>query len=125
MSKVGSRLYGPSNVFERLFSLFIDIVQNRLKILSLELREEKIHFIQIFIMATITVFLAVLTFGVAIATVIFALAEEYRLIGLIVATGVFLLSTLILVIALSRKLSRHPIPFTHALSELTGGREKE
>ncbi len=119
MSKIGSQLYGPANVFERLFNLLVEIVQNRLKILSLELREEKIHFIQIFIMATITVFLAVLTVVVITFTAIYAIAEEYRLLGLLIATGVFLITTLILVLALVRKLSHHPIPFTHAISEMT------
>jgi uncharacterized membrane protein YqjE len=117
MSRTGSQLYGPAGVLERLVSLLVEIVQNRLKILSLELREEKIHFIQIFIMATIAVFLAVLTVVVITFTVIYAIPAEYRLLGLLVACGAFLIATLVLVLALVRKLSRHPIPFTHAISE--------
>lgn len=123
MNKVGSQLYGPLNVFGRMFELLIDIVQNSLKILTLELREEKIHFIQVFLMATIVMFLAVLTFVVITFTVIYALPEANRLVGLIVASGVFLLTTAILGLVLMRKLSRHPIPFTHAISELTEGKE--
>ncbi len=124
MSKIGSRLFGTSNILERLFNLLIEIVQNRLKILQLELREEKVHFIQIFIMATITVFLAVLTFVVATFTVIYAVAVEYRLLGLLIATGVFVVATLILALALIGRLRRHPIPFTHAISEMTRNKER-
>ncbi len=123
MNKVGSQLYGPLNVFGRMFELLIDIVQNSLKILTLELREEKIHFIQIFLMATIVMFLAVLTFVLITFTVIFALPEASRIIGFIVASGIFLVATAIVAILLVRKLSHHPIPFTHALNELTEGKE--
>jgi uncharacterized membrane protein YqjE len=119
MSKIGSQLYGPDNVVGRLFNLVVEIVLNGLKILSLELREEKIHFVQIFIMATISVFLAVLTMVVIIFTAIYAIPAESRLLGLLITSGVFLIATLILVLALVRKLSRHPIPFTHAISEMT------
>ena len=119
MSKIGSQLYGPASVVGQLFNLLVEIVQNGLKILSLELREEKIHFIQIFIMATISVFLAVLTMVVITFTAIYAIPVEFRLLGLLIASGVFLIATLILVLALVHKLSRHPIPFTHAISEMT------
>jgi uncharacterized membrane protein YqjE len=119
MSKIGSQLFGPANVAGRFFNLLVEILQNGLKILSLELREEKIHLIQIFIMATITVFLAVLTMVVITFTVIFAVPVEFRLLGLLIASGVFLFTTLILVLALVRKLNNHPIPFTHAISEMT------
>ena len=123
MSKFGAQFSGPVTVFERLFGLLVEIVQNRLKILTLELREEKIHFIQIFIMATIIVFLAVLSVVAITFTAIYAISEEFRLLGLLVATGVFLVATLILVLVLVRKLSHHPIPFTHALSEMTRNKE--
>lgn len=123
MGKTGSQLYGPVNMFERLFSLLVDIVQNRLKILSLELREEKIHFTQIFIMATMTVFLAVLTVVLVTFTVIYAIPAEFRLMGLLIETGVLLVTTLILILALMRKLSHHPVPFTHAISEMTRSEE--
>jgi uncharacterized membrane protein YqjE len=119
MSKIESELFGPANVVGRLFTLLAEIVQNGLKILSLELREEKIHFIQIFIMATVAVFLAVLTMVVVTFTIIYAIPVEFRLLGMIVASAVFLIATLVLVLALVRKLSRHPIPFTHAISEMT------
>lgn len=118
MSKIGTHLYGPSNVLERLVNLLIEIVQNRLKILSLELREEKIHLIQIFLMATFVMFLGVLTFVVITITVIFALDPANRLLGLIVASAVFLLVTLILALSLGRKLREHPVPFTHSLAQL-------
>jgi len=119
MSRLGSQLFGRSNVLGRLFNLLVEIVQNRLKVLSLELQEEKIHFIQIFIMATLSVFLAVLTMVVITVTAIYVIAEEFRLLGLLIATGVFLIATVILVVGLVRKLGRHPIPFTHALTEIT------
>jgi len=120
MGRIGSQLYGPANVFEGLYSLLVEIVHNRLKILLLELREEKIHFIQLFIMATFVVFLAVLTVVLTAFTVIYAIPTEFRLLGLLVATGVFLITTVALTLTLVRKLSRHPIPFTHAMSERAG-----
>jgi uncharacterized membrane protein YqjE len=123
MSKLGSQLYGTANVFERLFDLFLEIIQNQLKILSLELREEKIHFVQIFILATVVVFLAMLSVVAIAATAIYAVPAEFRLLGLLVATGVFLIATLVLVLALVHKLSRHPMPFAHAISEMTRRRE--
>jgi uncharacterized membrane protein YqjE len=123
MSKIGSQLFGPANVAGRFFNLLVEILQNGLKILSLELREEKIHLIQIFIMATITVFLAVLSVVVITFTVIYAVPVEFRLLGLLIASGVFLFTTLILALVLVRKLSNHPIPFTHAISEMTRGEE--
>ena len=123
MSKIGSQIYGPANVVGRFFNLLVDIVQNRLKILSLELREEKIHLIQIFIMATITVFLAVLTMVVITFTAIYAIPAEFRLLGLLIASAVFLIATLIVVLVLVRKLSHHPIPFTHAISEMRSREE--
>jgi uncharacterized membrane protein YqjE len=123
MSKIGSHLDGTANAVGRLFNLLAEIVQNALKILSLELREEKIHFIQIFIMATITVFLAVLSMVVITFTAIYAIPVEYRLLGLLIASGVFLIATLVLALVLVYKLSRHPIPFTHAISEMTRSEE--
>jgi len=119
MSRLGSQLFGRSNALGRLFNLLVEIIQNRLKVLTLELQEEKIHFIQIFVMATLSVFLAVLTMVVITVTAIYVIAEEFRLLGLLIATGVFLISTVILVVALVRKLGRHPVPFTHALTEMT------
>lgn len=119
MGKLGSQFYGPDNVFERLFNLLVEIVQNRLKILSLELREEKIHFVQIFILATIVVCMVVLSIVAIAFTAIYATPPEFRLLGLLIATGVFVIATLIMVLVLGHKLSHHPIPFTHAISEMT------
>ena len=123
MSRLGSQFYGPDNVFQRLFNVLVEIVLNRLKILSLELREDRIHFIQIFITATFTVSLAVLTVVLITFTAIYAIGQQYRMLALLIAIGVFLVATSILVLVLVRKLSNHPFPFTDAISEITRRKE--
>jgi uncharacterized membrane protein YqjE len=123
MSRLGSQLFGPASTLDQLFGLLVEIIENRLKILSLELREEKIHFVQIFVLASIVVFLAVLSVVAIAATAIYAIPAESRLLGLVIATGVFVVATLILALVLVRKLGRHPIPFARTISEMTRGDE--
>ncbi len=122
--RLSTRVAGAYGMAGRVVDIFLKMVENRLELFALEVREEKIHFIQLFVMATITIFLLILGFVTLTATLIFLLPSGSRLAGLIALSAIYLIAALVMVLVLWKRISDHPVPFTHSISELMRDRDE-
>lgn len=101
-----------------LGSQLVDAVRDRIALLSLELREEKLRFTAMFLWASLVVFtgLMALTFG---TLVIVYLCWESARLGILVAFALFYAAAAAaLVVAFQRFLKRQPAPLAGTLAEL-------
>ena len=98
-------------------------VEDRLKLLALELHEEKIRLIQIIVWTSAAVFAAMLAIAFMSLTVVFMFWGNARLFVLggfaLFYTGV----AVAIAIAFRRYLARQPKPFNDTLEELKEDRE--
>lgn len=93
-------------------------IEDRLQLLSLELHEEKLRIIQIFLWISAAVFTGMMALGFASLTVVFLFSGHARLVAL-GAFAVFYGTALgVIVIAFRRFLARQPKLFDATLQEL-------
>ncbi|MFH2065021.1 MAG: phage holin family protein [Pseudomonadota bacterium] len=102
----------------RFGSIGAQILEDRLELLSLEMREAKIRFVQALLLTCIGVVLSLLGILLLVLTGVYLLPPELRLYGLTVAAVVSMLAGLIAFIMLRRHLERKPLAFEQSLAEL-------
>jgi uncharacterized membrane protein YqjE len=102
----------------RIGGVTAQILQDRLELLSLELRQAKIRFIQALLLACMGVVFALFGLLLLVLAVIFILPPEWRLYGLAIAAAASLLAGTGVFIALRRHLGRKPLAFDQSLAEL-------
>jgi len=111
----------PSSVLTAASSLLDSVlssVHNRVQILSIELQEEKIRFIQLLIWVGAIVFAGMMTLAFASLTVIYIFWENARLAALGGMTLFYAVGLIVLWKRLQIYLARQPKPFEATLSEL-------
>lgn len=92
--------------------------QDRLRLLALELQEEKLRLIQVFIWISAAVFTGVMAVSFASFTLVFLFWESARLAVLGGLTLFYLAALAVILVAFRRFLRRQPRPFAATLEEL-------
>jgi len=96
----------------------IQIMEDRLELMSLELREAKIRFVQALVLACLGVGCFMFGIGLMIVGCLFALPDEWKLHGFAAATVTSLLGSVAAFMALTRRTSNKPMAFGQSLAEL-------
>lgn len=94
------------------------MIGDRLELAALELREAKIHFIQVVILACMGTALCLFGLALLIVASTLALPPEWRLHWLVAMAGISLLVGLLAFLSLRRRISRRPLAFAQTLAEL-------
>jgi len=111
----------PSGLLGALRSFgesLIGTVQDRLELVSVELHEEKIRLIQMFIWISAALFAGMMTLTFASLTLVYALRDGARLAALGGLALLYAAALTIIVVAFRRYLARQPKPFAASLQEI-------
>jgi uncharacterized membrane protein YqjE len=115
MPLIISRLTGAAGRFSGIAG---QILEDRLELLSLELREAKIHLVQAWILACFGIVFSMVGLLLLVLAGVYVLPVEWRIYGLVAASAASLLAGLMIFIALSRHLGEKPLGFDQSLAEL-------
>ena len=118
MDRLPLIISGFAGAAGRLGGVASQILQDRLELLALELREAKIRFIQALLLACMGTVLLILGLLLLVVAGIYALAPEWRLYALTGAAAAGMLSGSIVLIVLRRRLGRKNPAFEQSLDEL-------
>lgn len=118
MDRLKSIISGVTEASERLGGITSQILQDRLELLALELREAKIRFVQALILTCIGVVFFLLGLVLSVLVGVYVLPVQFRLYGLIAAAIASMLAGSTGFIILGRRLRRKPLAFDHSLAEL-------
>ena len=102
----------------RLGGIAVQILEDRLELLVLELREVKIRFFQALILTLIAVAFLMLGLLLLVLAGVYFLPPEWRVYGLAAAAAASILAGAIAFISLSRHLNRKQSAFEQSLAEL-------
>lgn len=114
-----SGLFGS---FRTLGDTLVAGLQDRLKLLSVELQEEKFRLILTFVWISTAVFVAMMTLAFASLTVVYLFWESARLAVLGGLTLFYAAALVAIILALRRYLARQPEPFAATLQEIAEDR---
>lgn len=118
MSGLGTALTELAAAAGRLGGLGADILRDRLELLALELREDRVRILQVLILALLGTALMVFGLLLLVAAAIYALPPEWRLLGLVAAAAAALGSGCAALCALKRRLKSGPGLFAQSMAEL-------
>lgn len=118
MDRLPLIISGFSGTAGRLGGIAVQILEDRLELLALELREAKIRFIQALLLACIGVVFSLLGLLLLILAGLYVLPPQWRLFGLAAAAMVSILVGVAVFIVLSRRLARRTLAFDQSLAEL-------
>jgi len=107
----------------RLAALVSGTVRDRIELLGLELREDKIRLVQVLILACFGVVFALLALILGILTLLALLPPDWRVAGMGVLAGACLVGALWVFAGLRRRLGGGLHPFAQTLEELKKDRE--
>lgn len=93
-------------------------VEDRIELVSVELQEEKLRLIKIFIWISAAIFTGLMAVTFASITVVYMLWESARLAALIGLTAVYTIAAVSIIVAFRSYLARQPRPFAATLSEI-------
>ena len=102
----------------RLGGLGAEILKDRLELVALELREDRIRILQVLILAGLGTALVLFGLLLLVAAGIYALPAEWRLAGLVVAAMAALAAGWMALCSLRRRLSARPGIFAQSMAEL-------
>jgi len=107
----------------RLGRSFVGILANRVEILALDLKEDRLRFVGLLLLGATAFF--VLALGVILGAffLVFCFWESNRLLVLGILMAIFLIAGAVLFFLLARSLRTMPGPFEGTLSELYKDRE--
>ena len=115
LPRIFSRFTGAAGRFSGLAG---QILEDRLELLSLELREAKIRLVQAWLLACVGVVFSMVGLLLLIVAGVYILPPEWRIYGLLAAAAASLLAGVVLFIALNRYLGQQPLAFDQSLAEL-------
>lgn len=118
MDRVPPFLPGFSRVVGRLGEIATQILEDRLSLLALELREAKVRFVQALLLACVGVVFSLLGLLLLVLAGLYVLPSEWWFLGLAVTAMVSLLAGLVVFVVLSRHLQRKTLAFDQSLAEL-------
>jgi uncharacterized membrane protein YqjE len=112
---------GPVGILRSLRSLgdgFLASVQDRLKLLTVELQEEKFRLIQTCVWISAAVFAGMMAITFASLTLVYLFWDSARLAVLGGLTVLYAGALVVIIIAFRRFLARQPSPFAATLHEI-------
>ncbi len=116
--KLATLVAGAGAGARRGADLGLALLQNRLALLSLELKEEQVRFVQVLVWAMLGLGLLFIGLILGLLAVIQAVGEEHRLEALAWSGGALLLAGLAALAFSAVRLRRRPAPFAQTISEL-------
>lgn len=111
-------IFGFNGAATRLGRVTAQILQDRLELLALELREAKILFAQALILVCLGVAFCLLGLLLLILATVYGLPPEWRVYGLAATALVSLLVGAVAFRALNRILGQSPLAFDQSVAEL-------
>ena len=118
MSGVSTALTELAEAFGRLGGLAADTLGDRLELLALELREDRVRIMQLLILAFLGSALLLCGFILLVVAGIYALPPQWRLLGLLLAAAATLLTGGAALCTLKRRLRYRPGLFSQSMAEL-------
>lgn len=109
---------GILNSIRALADSLLGIVQDRLELVSVELQEEKLRLIQIFIWISAAIFTGMMAVTFASIFIVYLLWESARLAALGGLTLLYTVAAVTIVVCFRRYISRQPKPFAATLGEI-------
>ncbi|NBN73903.1 phage holin family protein [Proteus sp. G2615] len=94
---------GVLNSLSRIGAIVIGMIETRLRLIAIELEEEKTTLIQLILMAGVTLLLTAFGLMSLLILVFWAISPEYRIYALAITTAVLLICALIGAIMTLRK----------------------
>ena len=118
MDRLSLIISGFSGAAGRLGGTAVQILQDRLQLLALEVREAKIHLVQALLLACMGVVFSLLGLLLLVLAGLYVLPPEWRFYGFMLAAVVSMLAGWAVFIVLSRHLQRKSLVFDQSLAEL-------
>lgn len=118
MDRLSMIFSGFTGTAGRFGNIGLQILEDRLELLSLEMREAKIRFVQALLLTCLGVVFSLLGILLLVLTILYLLPPELRLYGLTIAALVSMFAAMVIFILLRRHLERKPLAFDQSLSEL-------
>lgn len=118
MDRLQLILSGVTGAAGRYGEIAIQILEDRLELLALELREAKIRFVQALLLACVGVVFSLLGLILLVMTGLYVLPPEWRLLALVVTAMVSVLAGAYVFLVLSRHLGQKTLAFDQSLAEL-------
>ncbi len=115
----------PSGLFSAASTLIEGVLgsaHNRIQLLSIELQEEKLRLIQLFIWIAAVIFAGMMTIAFASVTVVVLLWNRAGVSALVGATVFYAVGSGLIAWQFRRYLARQPQPFDATLAELARDR---
>lgn len=118
MNRLPTGIFRFSGAAARLGGVATQILQDRLELLALELREAKIRFVQALILVCLGVVLSMLGLVLLVLAGVNELPPEWRVYGLAVAALASLMAGTAAFLSLRRVLGQSPLAFDQSVTEL-------
>lgn len=117
MNRLSTRIFGFTGTATRLGGVAAQILQDRLELLALELREAKIRFVQVLVLVCLGVVFFLLGLVLLIVAGVYVLPPEWRVYGLGGAAVASLIAGVVAYRTLLRILGQ-PLAFEQSVAEL-------
>jgi uncharacterized membrane protein YqjE len=118
VNRLSTGIFGFTGAATRLGGVATQILQDRLELLALELREAKIRFVQALLLVCLGVVFSLLGLVLLMVAGAWALPPEWRTHGLAVLAVASLIAGAAAFRALVRVLGQSPLAFDQSLAEL-------
>jgi len=118
MDSLPSMISGLTKTAGRFSGIASQILQDRLALISLELRESKIRFVQALILACIGVVFSLAGILLLVLLGLYILPPQWRLYGLAAAAGASIFTGTMVFIILRRRLAQNALTFDQSIAEL-------
>jgi uncharacterized membrane protein YqjE len=97
-------------------------VQDRIELVSVELQEEKLRLIKVFIWISAAIFAGLLALMFASITIVYLFWDSARLAALIGVTALYTAATVAIIVAFRAYIARQPKPFAATIAEIKNDR---
>ena len=118
MNRLPLIISGFTGAAGRFSGLAAQIIEDRLELLALEVREAKIRLVQALLLACTGVVFSIVGLLLLVLAGVYVLPPELRMYGLVAAAATSILAGVIVFILLSRHLGRKPLAFDQSIAEL-------
>lgn len=118
MNRLSTGIFGFTGAATRLGGVATQILQDRLELLALELREAKIRFVQALVLACLGVVFSLLGLVLLMVAGVWVLPPEWRIYGLTTLAVASLIAGAVAFRTLVRALAQNPLAFDQSVAEL-------
>jgi uncharacterized membrane protein YqjE len=118
VNRLTTGIFGFTGAATRLGGVATQILQDRLELLALELREAKIRFVQALVLVCLGVVFFLLGLVLLVLAGVYELPSEWRIYGLATLAVASLIAGVVAFRALFRILGQSPLAFEQSVAEL-------